>query len=237
MPSLPKPIQSCFPSSGPKHSWSWLLERTAPAPAAAVLCGMMLVGAGCASMKPTQSGFLSSYAGMTNGASDNVRQLAPAPNALTDIESILVDRPRWLATSGGGASFEQEQRDSVLAALENALKEELGKLKPVKDRGGERPLVVRAAVTDAARSNPAVNVATSLLLGPVTNGGATIEIEAVDPDGRQFAAMVFADTGGILDVFHAYSESGHSKAVTQRAAREFRGLLERSEKTGVPDGK
>lgn len=222
-----KPVRTCTPGRILKHPGHWLLARLKTLPGIAVLCGMMLVGTVCASMKPTESGFLSSYAGLSKGESDNVRQVAPAPNALIGIESILVERPKWLATSGGGANFEQEQRDSVLTALEEALKEELGKIKPIKDRGGERPLVVRAAVTDAARSNPAVNVATSLLIGPVTNGGATIELEAIGPDGKRVAAMVYADTGGILDLLDAYSEAGHARQVTRRAAAEFRELLAR----------
>lgn len=231
MPTQPTPVRPCITGRKFKHLGSWLLKWIDPLPAIAVLCGMMLVGTGCASMKPTESGFLSSYTGMTKGASDKVRQVAPAPNTLSGIESILVERPKWLATSGGGANFAQAQRDSVLTALEEALKDELGKLKPINDRHAQRPLVVRAAVTDAARSNPAVNVATSLLIGPVTNGGATIELEAIGPDGNRVAAMVFADTGGVLDLLDAYSEAGHARQVTRRAAAEFRELLSRADAT------
>jgi hypothetical protein len=86
-----------------------------------------------------------------------------------------------------------------------------------------RSLVVRANITALERADPAVNAITALLLlAPLSRGGITVELEAVDAHGgHRVAAMAFRGRAGVADVGSAFSELGHARAQVRIAAARF----------------
>jgi len=87
---------------------------------------------------------------------------------------------------------------------------------------------VRAAITQVALPSPALNaITTALLFIPVDRGGAAVEIEAIDVEtGRRVAALASAGTGTLVDFRGHYSRLGHAELALQRAAQEFRSLVD-----------
>ncbi|MGK9017638.1 DUF3313 domain-containing protein [Pseudomonas aeruginosa] len=73
---------------------------------------------------------------------------------------------------------------------------------------------MRVAVTELQTPNRAVNAMTTLLVGPVTTGGASLEFEAVDlSTGRRVAAASCFERGNVIKEFAgSYTLLGHAKA-------------------------
>jgi len=94
--------------------------------------------------------------------------------------------------------------------------------------GNPRTLRVRAAITQVALPSPALNViTTALLFIPLDRGGAAVEIEAIDVEtGRRVAALASAGNGTLADFRGHYSRLAHAELAFQRAAQEFRTLLD-----------
>ncbi|HHM5529108.1 TPA: DUF3313 family protein [Pseudomonas aeruginosa] len=72
---------------------------------------------------------------------------------------------------------------------------------------------VRVAITELQTPNRAVNALTTLLVGPVTTGGASLEFSAEDErTGRRvLAASCFQHGNPIADFASSYSLLGHAK--------------------------
>lgn len=73
---------------------------------------------------------------------------------------------------------------------------------------------VRVAITTIETPNRAVNTLTTLLVGPVTTGGASLEFEAVDEQtGRRVAAAsCFGHGNALADFKGSYTLLGHAKS-------------------------
>lgn len=73
---------------------------------------------------------------------------------------------------------------------------------------------VRVAITTIETPNRAVNTLTTLLVGPVTTGGASLEFEAVDEqtDRRVAAASCFEHGNALADFKGSYTLLGHAKS-------------------------
>lgn len=186
------------------------------------LSTLALSVAGCAQVKPTQTGFLSSY--------DRVRTKEPANSRsaavnLSDIDSLFIEEVAWKVPAESG--FDEVQRSAVLATLRQSLASELALVRPVLSQKTERTAVVRVAVTDAARSTPILNVlTTAAIFLPVANGGAAIEGELLAPDGTQRLAVTEADTRGLGDFFGFFVEKSHAMTVAENFARNFASKLD-----------
>ena len=103
------------------------------------------------------------------------------------------------------------QQREVLDHVTSELKRQEGKSPAPRWRGTGS---VRVAVTELQTPNRAVNAMTTLLVGPVTTGGASLEFEAVDlRTGRRVAAASCFERGNVIKEFAgSYTLLGHAKA-------------------------
>jgi hypothetical protein len=195
---------------------------------------------GCASYRPGQSGYLSDYSqlqrdpihlnyglGLQRAKSHNA-----TPEGTSQVDSYYIEPVQWLVSESSRAGGDPVRQAYLTSTLEQALKDQLGTLKPIVDQPGPNSARVRAAITDVELSRPILNtlllttVVTPVFVGPMFNGGGYVEAEVVAPDGKQLAAVSCASAGGPLDLFGYYAKSGHPKKAMQRSAKELREALE-----------
>ena len=195
----------------------------------------LLLAGGCASYRPTETGFLSSYEAMlpdrfhvNHGVGlQRAETFEAAADDLSAIDSYYVEPVEWRVdpTSRGGR--DAWRRDWLCAYLEKSLRDQLGATKPVVDRPGPRTARVRSAITVVRLSRPVSNVVLTATLvspygiGPVFFGGGAVEAEVIGPDGRQVAAASTASGGGWLDLWGYYTKSDHARKAMDRCAGEL----------------
>jgi hypothetical protein len=122
-----------------------------------------------------------------------------------------------------------DHRDQVTAALMSSLSARFASagIKSAKPSAGVRTLAVRATVTAVELSSPVVNVLTTVLvLAPLSRGGLTVEIEAVDAaTGQRVAALAFKGKAGVENITWAYSATGHARLQAEEVASRFVALV------------
>lgn len=176
--------------------------------------GVLIVSAtlvvGCATNSMTRSGFLGDYQALERTRFDNVlmyREPGFNPSRYSEIliEEVVVSSP-----SGHIDGLDAEQQREVLGHVANELRHYVGASRAEKAAGSVR---LRVAVTDIETPNRAVNVLTTLIVGPVTTGGASLEFEAVDVQtGHRVAAATCFDRGHVVaDFTSSYKLLGHAK--------------------------
>jgi Protein of unknown function (DUF3313) len=173
----------------------------------------------CATPVTRPSGFLSDYKALRPSAFENLA-LYRAPG----FDPGAYGQVRLTPAQVHGPSARLRELDSasqkeVVAHVDKEMNSRLR----AGDGGGSRALVVRAAVTDVDTPNRALNVATTLLLGPMTSGGASLEVEVVD---EQSSAVLVAATcterGSVLRQFTgAYSVLAHAKHAISECLQRF----------------
>ena len=202
-------------------------SRTRPSLPSAVLLASF-IATGCATVQPTQSGFIQPAAAQPRQAiGHELRYRSDESIAWTRWE---IDEVQWLVQDPD-ARIEAAEIEALRAELRRSL--ELAAAAPAiaSDRsaaGVPRTLRIRAAITRVALPSPALNViTTALLFIPLDRGGAAVEIEAIDvATGRRVAALAFSGNGTLADFRGYYSRLGHAELAFQRAAQEFRSLLD-----------
>jgi hypothetical protein len=127
----------------------------------------------------------------------------------------MLPRPKDVAA-------DPNRQSALLECLREALQDELSTIKPVVEKAGPHTARVRAALTDEVDSEPVLNVLLTIVIVPFVNGGATVEAEVADADGRQVAAVVSADVGGAADVGGFFIPQDHAKKACRTAARQLR---------------
>jgi hypothetical protein len=204
---------------------------------AGLLCVVAMIAAvtsGCAANKPTRTGFLSDYSQLTPtdatfnwaGGLHEVMVHVPKLGDLDGIESFYIKPVTWLATEDDWLGQDVARRERVTAALDRSLRDKLGKIRPIVEQPGPRTATVTAAVTDIDSARPVTNALASIVFGPISNGGASIEAEIRGPDGRQIAAVNGGSTGGGFDFIGYYTRSGHGKKAVGRLAGELSDALD-----------
>ena len=196
-------------------------SRTGLALPSAVLLASC-IAAGCATVQPTQSGFIQPTAAQprqTAGQELRFRSEVPVAWTRWEIEDV-----QWLVQDPN-VRIEAAEIEELRADLRRSL--ELAATMP-SVAGNPRTLRVRAAITQVALPSPALNVlTTALLFIPLDRGGAAVEIEAIDVEtGRRVAALASAGNGTLADFRGHYSRLAHAELAFQRAAQEFRTLLD-----------
>jgi hypothetical protein len=88
-------------------------------------------------------------------------------------------------------------------------------------------VTVRANITAVELANPAINLAsTLLLLMPVSRGSMSVEMEALTAkDSQRVAAMAFSGTAGVNNIGSAFNGVGHAKLQADIAATKFVALV------------
>jgi Protein of unknown function (DUF3313) len=187
----------------------------------AVMALSLLLASGCASVDaPQQSRTLSAFEQL-QAQPDGSRAWRSAE--ISRYEAVRID-PAAIVF-GAEVQLDEEQREKLRLALASALTDRFASLglPTVKGADGRRTAALRATFTVVELTNPALNVATTLLLfAPVSRGGVTVEIEAVDGSSSQrVAAMAVTGKAGLENVKSAYSSIGHAKLQTEVAAERF----------------
>jgi hypothetical protein len=226
-------------NSGTAGTLPWS-SRGKAARRCACLVALLLSGTGCASYRPTQSGYLSDYSqlhkdpihlnhglGLQRNMAHNV-----ALDDACQVDSYYIEPVQWLVSEKSRAGGDPERQQLLVSTLEEQLIEQLGTLKPIVDQPGPNTARVRAAITDVKLSRPLLNVAmmatllSPVFVGPIFNGGGYVEAEVIGPDGRQIAAISCASAGGPIDLFGFYTKTRHAKQAMRRSAKELREALE-----------
>jgi Protein of unknown function (DUF3313) len=180
--------------------------------ASALLCA-------CSTPVTKPSGFLSDYSALRPSAFENVT-LYRAPG----FDPQTYGQVQMTPTQVYGASkrlteLAPELQKEILAHTDKEMASRL----PIGVRTGTKALKVSAVVTDVDTPNRALNVATTLVLGPVTSGGASVEVEVVDGQSGvvQFAAAC-TERGSVLRQFTgAYSVLAHAKYAISECIQRF----------------
>jgi hypothetical protein len=199
---------------------------------AAVLSLLMLTG--CDSQQPARTGFLADapLAAMA-GDPDALAFTAPAER-LRGYRAVWVEPVAFRP----GPAAPAEPQAAVLDDLRATYREELSaafaaRNYRVLDSAPADPaqvLHVRAAITGFERANVGLNALTTLVVGPVTAGGAASESEVRDAaTGQRLAALATHSNatpflGGPHNYYRAH---GHARAALARHAQDLAAQLPR----------
>lgn len=143
---------------------------------------------------------------------------APAPK-------LQIEPPQLVGDSSRLHALSTEERDFLVAHLARGLQ--------AVPSGSGRPLRLISALTDVAKPSRALNVVTTALLGPISNGGATIEVSIQDAaSGEEVAAMVCASEGRAMSSWsgfkNAYSPLGHAELAIDDCLQRLQKLLQQT---------
>lgn len=196
-----------------------------------VLClfPVALLLAGCATQVPTQSGFLGTYGDLREATGPElgaarVARVAPSQAALVRYRSIYID-----PVVVSAPDLDPEQQMSVRKAAEDALRAELGKSWPLAvspDQPGT--LRLRTAVTAVTKAMVPLNVALTAVGVPLSNGGVSTEMEAIDAkSGSRIAAMTWASEKRFSDPVGFYIQTAHARGLMPDFAKDVAALLAR----------
>ncbi|MGE5611688.1 MAG: DUF3313 family protein [Bacillota bacterium] len=182
--------------------------------------------AGCANVKPTHSGYLSDYSQVQADPNHHKLEIHHANSIdLQNIDSFYIEEVAWKSPRPKGTVAHPDRQTSMLKSLREALQKDLATIKPVVDSPGPHTARVHAAITDEVDSEYILNILASIVAGPVSNGGATVEAEILAPDGHQIAAVSVARAGGLFDVLGYYLPHDHAKQACRTASRDLRTAL------------
>lgn len=201
-------------STRARHRWS----------CAVAVLSALLIG-GCSSVgAPQHSDTLSAYDQLAVQP-DGVRswRLAGAPHYRQ--VCVAAEQIAFGAAVALDASEQQALRDALRTALGARLAE--AGMKVSSATPCNEGLKLRSTITATQRTSPGVNVLTTvLLLAPLSRGGLSVELEALDVEGGQrVAAMAFTGRAGIEDLATAFSALGHARAQLDMAATRFAALV------------
>jgi hypothetical protein len=199
--------------------------------AAALLAATAL--SACAGQQTTRTGFLADAvptAALVADAADPATLGFAAPAArLAGYAAVIVEpvafRPGPAAPAEPDPAVVRGLSDIYAGALAASFRER--GYAAVEAPSG-RTLRVRAAITGYERANVALNVLTTLVIAPVTAGGASSEAEVLDAEtGERLAALATHSNGTpfLGGPHNYYLEHGHARAALQRHAAALAGRL------------
>lgn len=194
----------------------------------ALVGGVMV--AGCATPRPEPSGFLEGgwqFVPDKYGKTGMLWAERPgfdwARYRRVQLDPVIV----YYHPRAGSKAIQPDELKKLAAYFREAVINELANDFPVTTEAGPDVLRIRAAITDAAPANPALNAATTLVaFVPLDLGGATIEVEFIDSsNGERLAAMMERKKGSATDLRGGFTELGHAKAAFREWAKELKQAL------------
>lgn len=168
--------------------------------------------AGCATNGMTRSGFLDTYETLAPTRYKHVLMFREPGYGPGRYAEVVVEHPVIKTSTGRIEGLDDAQQREVLDYVDTELHRQVSKMPPPAGAAGRVRL--RVAVTALQTPNRMVNYVTTLLVGPVTTGGASLEFEAIDDStGRRVDAATCFDHGNVFTEFLAsYTLLGHAKA-------------------------
>jgi hypothetical protein len=198
------------------------------ASSALIVLGGSFAG-GCATQPSTQSGFIGDYANLSpapteaNLGDGRIKAQRPDRQALARYDRVLLEHVVIKASN-----LDTDQVKALTSALSQALVAELGKEWAITNTPGPTALRLRVAVTDVTQASVLLNVLTTALIGPMSNGGAAGEAEVLDSQSSQrLAALTWADQRRFSEVFGFYSATGHARSLMPNFASTIARLIAR----------
>jgi hypothetical protein len=113
-----------------------------------------------------------------------------------------------------------EVREDILTHVDKELFERVQPRSSISLAPG-RKLRVRAAISHIETPNRWLNWSTTLLVGPVTRGGGSLEVELSDAaTGELLVAATCSERGSLLS-FDAYTMMGHARVAITECMKRF----------------
>lgn len=175
---------------------------------AALIVGLGLSAAACATAPEPNSGYLSTYEGMVT-RSDTVRASVRQrrdDDAARRIEQVHIERAEL--TADAAPALSAEDWALVLGEIDRQVCYELSERFTVVDSPAPDVARVRLAATRISPTGQAGSAASAVagyfipgpigLRAPGTTGGLAAEAEMLDPEGRQVAAIVWARNATVI---------------------------------------
>jgi hypothetical protein len=192
---------------------------------AALLAAIAVAASGCSTMQATKNGYLTDYSKITvdaEGGRGEFRAGPPIDPARTRLTEV-----RWVVQGDVGVSPADQAK--LVATFKEELNRALAALPPRPDG---RPAEVRAGITVVKTVSPVLNVATTLLLFiPVDEGGAAVEIEALDDETRQQLAALIQGYHAPMSEFAArFSTLAPAELALKKAAQDYAALVSNAAK-------
>lgn len=189
----------------------------------ALLVGLCLV-TGCAAGPAPRSGFLGSYDGLEQiRGSDSLLEQRPSPTFdPASFHAVSIDPPVIEVSD-----INDVDRERLASAFREALIERLeGKLPIVAD-AGPGVLRIRTSIVDVKKANVPMNIVTSLLAVPLSQGGVAAEAEVLDGgSGERVAALSWSRRGvRITQASLKYSRLGEARQGLRAFAARLAGLF------------
>lgn len=193
----------------------------------ALLAAVALVALNaCATDTPLRSNEAQSYEGLEKSGK---HALAIRPTQAD------FGRYRWaviepiLIAPSVAAELRADAVKEVREVLQGHLESEVRKRFALEHRAPAEPtLLLRVRITRIKEASPAINVLTSALVGPVSDGALAVEMEALDAEsGEQRALLLWADSGGgFMDLIGGFSRTAHARALSARFAVDAAAFVE-----------
>lgn len=176
---------------------------------------------GCSTMPATRNGYLSDYGRIVvqdDGGRGAFRSAAPIDPARTRVAEV-----EWRVQGDAGVSSQDQAR--LVAMFRQELVAALARL-PARPEAS--PGEVRAAITTVKTVSPLVNAASTLLIFvPVDEGGAAVEIEALDArSGQQIAALVQGHHAPLSQFVARFQTLAPTELALKKAAQDFAALVQ-----------
>ncbi|WP_157973115.1 DUF3313 domain-containing protein [Blastomonas sp. UPD001] len=188
------------------------------------ICALSLVVTACAAGPAPRTGFLSDYSGLEPvGSSDSLlEQRPPADFDPRRFNAVMIE-----PTEVRVEDLSEEDKTKLSDVFREALIERLGGALPIVEQSGPGVFRVRTAIVDARKANVAINAVTSLLVGPVSNGGVAAEAEVLDGGtGARIAALSWSRRGGkITEVGLSYTQLGQARSGLRSFAKRLADLF------------
>lgn len=206
------------------------LQSTSVRASAAALVFAALFITGCATNKPTRTGYLTGYDSLESvdyAAGLKAQTLAPWSAG----RPIVVAPVSWNVAKTDGGSLAAARREKLVSLAQTELSEAINATKTNATAGA--PLELRAAITRVETSNAAVNVVTTLaVFAPLDNGGICVEWQLIDSaDGKVLARGVVAQTGKPWNFGSSFRKTGHAERGLKVVAMQVAAYLEKNQRS------
>lgn len=181
--------------------------------------------AACANQQPTQTGFLG--AAPLAPIEGGLAYVAPADRA-QGYHAFLIDEVVFRPRAGAVQNAGEGDAEAIVDAYRTALEAAFGERFAPATEAGPGVLRVRAAITGYARTNVPLNIVSTLLIAPVSNGGASSEAEVTDSlTGEPLAALSTATNGHLFNsgLLAYYSGRDMARQALARHARDLAGRV------------
>lgn len=204
---------------------------------------VILCLAGCAANQTTHTGYLSDYTGLVPGSDSSTAVYVMPGLKPGDFTQLSVDMVAIAGSSPRVAGLSEVERIVLQAHLMQSLLRVMeptasASTAPAASPSGaaqtsapSRHARVRAAITDFDAPNVAMNVVMTVVLVPLSTGGASVEFEVRDAAmDQRLLAMTCSDAGSVITwqgMKDAFGRLEHAKAAldacTRRLARQWHG--------------